>query len=77
MPGLVMAAGMDSGGDVPPPLLADIKRVQEELGGIQGLTALQQQLADSSRSCHSLIDRCGSELQQECSSLTSTYSHTF
>jgi hypothetical protein len=66
MPGLVMAAGMDTGGTVPPPLLKDISRVQEDMRGLQGLKDLQTQLAELSSNCSSFLDRCGSELQQEC-----------
>ena len=66
MPGLVMAAGMDTGGSIPPQLLADIKRVQHDMGGLQGLKSLQQQLTELSGSCGSFLDRCTSELQQEC-----------
>ena len=66
MPGLVMAAGMDTGGAVPPQLLADITRVQQDMGGLRGLKELEQQLAELSGSCGSFIDRCLSELQEEC-----------
>jgi hypothetical protein len=76
MPGLVMAAGMDTGGAVPPPLLADITRVQQDMGGLQGLKQLEQQLAELSGSCGSFMDRCSSELQEECAS-PSIYPHIF
>ena len=66
MPGLVMAAGMDTVGTFPPPLLADIQRVQQDMGGLQGLKAAEQQLAELSNNCSSFLDRCHSELQQEC-----------
>ena len=66
MPGLVMAAGMDTGGGVPPQLLADISRLQGDMGGLHGLRALEQQLTDLSANCGSFMDRCASELQQEC-----------
>jgi hypothetical protein len=66
MPGLVMAAGMDTGGGVPPQLLADISRLQGDMGCLHGLRALEQQLTDLSANCGSFMDRCASELQQEC-----------
>jgi hypothetical protein len=66
MPGLVMAAGMDTGGTVPPLLLADISRVQQEMRGLEGLRDLEKQLAELSGNCGSFLDRCSSELQQEC-----------
>jgi hypothetical protein len=65
MPGLVMAAGMDMVGTFPPQLLADIQRVQQDMGGLQGLKAAEQQLAELSNNCSSFLDRCHSELQQE------------
>jgi hypothetical protein len=78
-----MAAGMETGGAVPPPLLADISRVQDEMRGMQGLKDLEKQLAELSGNCVSFLDRCDSELQQECAlplplplSTSSSHHHT-
>ena len=63
MPALVVAASADSA--LLLQLLADISRVQEDLGGLKGLEKLEQQLRELSSNCGSFIERCAAELQQE------------